>query len=138
MAVKILRAYSRATPKSAQGGPAHRFGQAQEVSKNDPTLKTQVVTTRKSVRRLFVKDPYNQNSVTGIHATGRTQALFSPVQDQFTNNPNVKFDPSRHVTSAAEKSTRSTRLAAQRPGKASRGHAKAITPPVTNLRLVRR
>jgi hypothetical protein len=78
----------------------------------------------KGVRILYVKDPYNLNSVSGIRATGRTQATFSDVADQFTNNPNPAYDPSKAPGAVREVSVASARKSANRPGKASRGHQK--------------
>jgi len=78
----------------------------------------------KGVRILYVKDPYNLNSVSGIKATGRTVAQFSSVAEQFTNNPNPAYDPSRAPGAVQEVSVARARKAANRPGKASRGHQK--------------
>lgn len=72
---------------------------------------------RISVRRLFVRDPYNKNSTA-------TQATFSPVADQFTNNANPLYDPSKAPGSVKEVSVASGRKSANTPGKASRGHQK--------------
>lgn len=72
-----------------------------------------------SVRRLFVHDPYNKNSTA-------TVATFSDVADEFTNNPNPAYDPSRAPGSVTAMSTRNT--SSERPGKASRGHQKVIKP----------
>lgn len=51
---------------------------------------------RKGVKRLFVRDPYNLLSQYP-NGFGRnpTSATFSPVADQFTNNANPVFDPSK-------------------------------------------
>jgi hypothetical protein len=72
-----------------------------------------------SVRRLFVRDPYNKNSTA-------SQATFSPEAEQFTNNPNPLYDPSKAPGSVRELSVATARKSANRPGKASRGHAKVI------------
>lgn len=48
------------------------------------------------VRILSRHDPYNKLSVDSIRATGATEAIMSPVADEFTDNPNVLYDPSRH------------------------------------------
>lgn len=77
--------------------------------------------SRISVKRLFVRDPYNKNSTA-------TTATFSDVADQFTNNPNPLYDPSKAPGSVKEVSVASARKAANRPGKASRGHQKVIAP----------
>jgi hypothetical protein len=74
-----------------------------------------------SVRRLFVRDPYNKNSTA-------TVARFSPVADQFTDNANPYYDPSKAPGAVKELSVASVRKAASKPGKAARGHQKAIRP----------
>jgi hypothetical protein len=71
-----------------------------------------------SVRRLFVRDPYNKNSTA-------TVATFSKEFDQFTNNANPAYDPSKAPGSVRVMDARST--SAERPGKASRGHQKVVT-----------
>jgi hypothetical protein len=86
-----------------------------------------------SVRRLFRKDPYNKNSTTGIFATGATTAIMSPVADQFTDNPNVLYDPSKAPGAVSEVSVAASRKAANKPGKARRGHQKAFAPNVQTL-----
>lgn len=78
-----------------------------------------------SVRRLFVKDPYNKNSTA-------TVATFSSVADQFTNNPNPAYDPSKAPGSVKEVSVASARKSANKPGKASRGHMKTIKRTLFN------
>lgn len=83
-------------------------------------------SSRAGVRRLFVRDPYNKNSTA-------TQATFSPVADQFTNNPNPLYDPSKAPGSVKEMSVASARKSANRPGKASRGHQKVIRYGKFNL-----
>jgi hypothetical protein len=83
---------------------------------------------RNGVRLLFVRVPYNKNAPAGV-----TQATFSDVADQFTNNPNPLYDPSQAPGSVKEVSVASARKAASRPGKASRGHQKAIRPNRTTL-----
>jgi hypothetical protein len=87
----------------------------------------------KGIRILFRRDPYNLNSVSGINATGATQATFSDVAEQFTNNPNPAYDPSQAPGSVQEKSVASARKSASKPGKASRGHQKVI--PYTGFTL---
>lgn len=72
-------------------------------------------TKKLSVRRLFVKDPYNKNSTA-------TVARFGGVSDQFTDNPNVLYDPSKGNDSA-------TTLTASNPPKGSNtGHMKVFRP----------
>jgi hypothetical protein len=74
-----------------------------------------------SVKRLHVKDPYNKNSTA-------TVATFSPEADQFTNNLNPYYDPSKASGSVKEVSVASARKSANSPGKSSRGHQKVIAP----------
>lgn len=86
----------------------------------------------KGVTILYRKDPYNINSTTGIWATGATQATFSSVAEQFTNNPNPVYDPSKAPGAVAERSVARTRKSANVPGKASRGHQKVIKRTLYN------
>lgn len=128
---RILRPRDPLSFTSLQPGAADRFGQKIEVSKNvfkQGGLKR--ITSRRSVRRLFRRDPYNLNSTTGLFATGATVARFSPEADQFTDNPNPSFDPSKAPGAVTEISARS--LSAEKPGKASRGHAKVIRRTIFN------
>lgn len=81
----------------------------------------------KGITRLFVRDPYNKNS-------SATQATFSDVAEQFTNNPNPLYDPSKAPGSVKEVSVASARKNASRPGLASRGHQKVIKYGPFNLR----
>jgi hypothetical protein len=83
---------------------------------------------KKSVRRLHVRDPYNAISA----ARGVTQATFSDVTDQFTNNPNVLYDPSKAPGTPKELSVASTRKSTSKPGKASRGHQKVAKRTLYN------
>jgi len=80
-------------------------------------------TKKTPVRRLHVDYVYNKNA-----PAGTTQATFSPVFDQFTNNPNPLYDPSRHTADPREVSVASARKRANLPGKAARGHQKVIPP----------
>jgi hypothetical protein len=73
------------------------------------------------VKILHVTDPYNKNSTA-------TVATFSPVADQFTNNTNPAYDPSKAPGAVKEVSVASQRKSANKPGKASRGHQKVIAP----------
>lgn len=51
---------------------------------------------KKRVKRLFVRDPYNLLSQAGQgFGQNPTTATFSDVSDQFTNNPNPVYDPSK-------------------------------------------
>jgi hypothetical protein len=65
---------------------------------------------------LYVKDPYNKNSTA-------TTATFSPVMEQFTNNPNKKYDPSK-----APGSVRRLDSSPLPPRGASSGHQKVFKP----------
>jgi hypothetical protein len=86
----------------------------------------------KGVTILYRKDPYNIYSTTGIFATGATVATFSPVAEQFTNNPNAAYDPSKAPGAVAERSVAAARKAANVPGLASRGHQKVIKRTLFN------
>jgi hypothetical protein len=130
--VKILRAFDPFTKKTLQGGPATRFGTAVAKSWHDPSVLTRVVRRRKPVKRLHVNDPYNMNSVSGLAPTGATQATFSKEADQFTNNPNRKFDPSARPGSVTVKTAATARHRAEKPGKASRGHGNVIKRTIFN------
>jgi len=83
------------------------------------------MASKRSVRRLHVTDPYNKNSTA-------TVATFSPAAEEFTNNPNPAYDPSRHSNDMTELSVAASRKAAQKPGKASRGHQKVIPRTLFN------
>lgn len=76
---------------------------------------------RFSVRRLFVRDPYNKNS-------SATTATFGSNSGEFTNNPNPLYDPSKAPGSPAEVSVASVRKGVNKPGKAARGHQKVVPP----------
>jgi hypothetical protein len=78
---------------------------------------------RNGVRLLFTRVPYNKNA-----PAGTTVARFSDVADQFTDNPNPLYDPSQGAGSVKEVSVASVRKSANKPGKASRGHQKVISP----------
>lgn len=109
------------------------FGGAKEVSKNEFFQGGQRKTTRKrSVRRLYVRDPYNALTADATFGSGRTVATFSPEFDQFTNNGNKMYDPSRAPSGVREVSVLSARTRANRPGKASRGHGNVIKRTIFN------
>lgn len=80
---------------------------------------------RNGVILKFVRDPYNKLST-------RTSALFSPVADQFTDNPNPLYDPSKAPGSVKEVSVAQARKQANKPGKASRGHQNVIKRTLFN------
>jgi hypothetical protein len=114
--VRILRArIAGAQPKRPISG------QVKSGSFHDPDQLVGRVRSRTSIRRLFVRDPYNKNSTA-------TVARFGGVTDQFTDNPNKHFDPSRAPGGVKEVSVASARVSANKPGKASRGHAKVFHP----------
>jgi hypothetical protein len=109
------------------------FGGAKEVSKNEFFQGGQRKTTSKrSVRRLFVRDPYN--ALTGVagFGSGATVATFAPEADQFTNNANKMYDPSKAPGGVREVSVVNARTRANLPGKASRGHGKVIRRTIFN------
>lgn len=75
---KILRASNPQSSKTPKGATANmRSGSWHDESQ----LTRRTVKTKAFVRRLFVKDPNNP--------------IFSPVMDQFTNNANKRYDPSK-------------------------------------------
>lgn|SRR5215467_980132 len=76
---RILRATNPQSPRTPRGAQ----GNIRSGSWHDPSQLTRRTTgARTSVRRLFAVDPTVSNT-------------FSPVMNQFTNNPNKRFDPSR-------------------------------------------
>jgi hypothetical protein len=78
---------------------------------------------RRSVKRLFVRDPYNLLSQAGQgFGNNPTTATFSKEADQFTNNANVGFDPSK-----APGSVKIVQRASKPIG-ADKGHAKVFKP----------
>lgn len=90
------------------------------------------VRRKVSVRRLFVKDPYNLLTQVSPFGSGATVATFSPEADTFTNNPNKDYDPSKHPGAVGEVSTLATRTTANKPGKAGRGHGNVIRRTIFN------
>jgi hypothetical protein len=89
-------------------------------------------TGRSSIRRLFVRDPYNKNS-------SATQATFAPEAEQFSHagqtNPN--YDPSKAPGSVQKKDG-----TPQPPAGANSGHQKVIRRTLFNQnagkRLIKR
>ena len=109
------------------------FGGAKEISKNEFFQGGQRKTRgKRSVRRLFVRDPYNVLTSDPTFGSGRTVATFSPEFDQFTNNANKMYDPSKAPGNVREVSVLSARTRANTPGKASRGHQKVIKRTLFN------
>jgi len=128
---RILRPRDPLTFTSLQPGNADQFGQKIDISKNVFKQRgLRRVTSRRTVRRLFRRDPYNLNSTSGIFATGATVARMSPVASQFTDNANPSFDPSKSPGAVTEVSTRS--LSAEKAGKAGRGHQKVVKRTIFN------
>jgi hypothetical protein len=82
---KIVRATNPQSPKTPKGAQANvKAGSFHDESQ----LTRKNVKSKASVTRKFVKtDP--QNPATPA------PALFSPVMDQFTNNANPRYDPSK-------------------------------------------
>jgi hypothetical protein len=82
---KIVRVTNPQSPKTPKGATANQ----KAGSFHDPSQLTRTsVKSKTSVQRKFVKtDP--QNPATPA------PALFSPVMDQFTNNANPRYDPSK-------------------------------------------
>lgn len=109
------------------------FGGAKEISKNE-FIQNGRRTTRgkRSVRRLFVRDPYNVLTSDPTFGSGRTTATFAKEADQFTNNPNTMYDPSKAPSGVREVSAFAAKRRAETPGKASRGHAKVIRHTLFN------
>ena len=131
---RILRLRDPFTFKTLQTGASEPLlGQKISKSKNEFIQNGRPrVTSRAKVRRLFVRDPYN--ALTGVagFGSGATVARFSPVADQFTDNPNIMFDPSKAPKNVREVSAFAAKTAAGKPGKASRGHAKVIRRTIFN------
>jgi hypothetical protein len=82
-------------------------------------------TRRASVRRLFVRDPYNKNSVA-------TTATFGAGTEILTNNLNPLYDPSPQNVNPREVSVATARKRANSPGAAARGHMKRIRRTLFN------
>ena len=125
--IRVLRAFNPSTPKTLQAGSSKSVMSAQKIEKSKQQVNPPAprVTSRYSVKRLFVRDPYNKNS-------NKTVATFSPVADQFTDNPNKAFDPSKAPGSVQKVSVIEARNRANTPGKASRGHGKVVKRTLFN------
>lgn len=104
--VKIVRVTNPASSKTPRGVTAN----PKSGSWHDESQLTRRTTSgRASVRRLFASDPTVSNT-------------FSPVMDQFTNNANPRFDPSK-----APGSVRKLDSTPQPPkGNPNAGHQKVI------------
>lgn len=109
------------------------FGGSKEVSKNEFFQGGQRKTRgKRGVRRLFVRDPYNLLTAVAPFGSGATTATFAPEADQFTNNPNKMYDPSKAPGAVREVSVFAARTRANTPGKAGRGHANVIKRTIFN------
>lgn len=109
------------------------FGGSKETSKNVFIQNGRPrITGKRSVRRLFVRDPYNVLTADATFGSGRTVATFAPEADQFTNNANSMYDPSKSPGAVREVSVLAARTAANTPGKAGRGHAKVVKRTLFN------
>lgn len=80
--VKILRATNAQSPKTPRGVTANPKGGSFH---DESQLTRKTVKSKVSVRRLFV--PFVKGSTTSNN--------FSPVEAQFTNNANPRYDPSK-------------------------------------------
>lgn len=95
-----------------------KFGQAVEKGKNVFYQGGRTVQRAKaSVRRLMVVSPANPDPNFGASASVNTR----PEVDQFTNNPNPSYDPSRAPGGVQVKDS-----SPQPPKGATSGHAKVI------------
>jgi len=108
---RILRAKSVNSPKTPKGVTANpKSGSWHDESQ----LTRRTVKTKASVRRLFV--PFVFGSTTSNN--------FSPVESQFTNNANPRYDPSKGPGSVR---VLDGTPPPPGPGKLSAGHQKVIT-----------
>lgn len=83
-----------------------------------------MASRKASVKRLHVRDPYNLlSSAPYGFGLNPTVATFSPEFDQFTNNANPTYDPSKAPGAVTVKQRASRPL-----GKARTGHQKYIPP----------
>jgi hypothetical protein len=105
---RILRVKSVQSPKTPKGATANpKSGSWHDESQ----LTRRTIKSKLSVRRLFV--PFVKGST--------TSNAFSPVEDQFTNNMNPRYDPSKGSNSA-----RTLDGTPQPPQGATSGHQKVI------------
>lgn len=104
--LKVRNLTSPKTPRKVTGvGATDRIS----GSKHDPQQLTGRVTSKRSIKRLMVKDPMNA-------------PLERDVVNEFTNNPNPKFDPSR-----APGAVQIKKIARAGVGTVRAGHQKVIT-----------
>src|SRR5262245_7105108 len=80
--VRIVRATNLQSPKTPRGTTANPKGGSFH---DESQLTRRNVKSKASVQRKFV--PYVKGSTTSNN--------FSPVEKQFTNNPNPRYDPSK-------------------------------------------
>jgi hypothetical protein len=106
---KILRAKSVASPKTPKKTGTN--GQdAISKSWHDPSVLVGKTTKKSKTRILMQRDPINK-------------PLTRPEVDQFTNNPNPKYDPSKGPGSVAVK-----KMPKGKTGTGRTGHGKVIPP----------
>lgn len=106
--MKILRARSLTSPRTPKRTGTN--GQDSiEKSFHDPTMLVGKTTRKRGIRRLMPRNPI-------------TDPLSRPVVEQFSNNPNVKFDNSKAPGAVEVKKV--ARPKVQGRGKAN--HAKKI------------
>jgi hypothetical protein len=121
------------TQMATREAGAGLFGGAKEISKNVFFQGGQQKTTgKRSVRRLFVRDPYNTLTAVSGFGSGATVATFSAEADQFTNNANKMYDPSKAPGGVREVSVLAARTRANVPGKARRGHGNVVKRTIFN------
>jgi hypothetical protein len=117
---RILRAKSLLSPKTPSG--VSRVGTGLRAGPSWGPEALRRVTSKASVRRLMARDPLNYLT--------RDDAVF----DQFTNNPNVKYDPSRSPGSV--QTLDGTPVPPQ--GNPTAGHQKVIRRTLFNQNLGKR
>lgn len=104
------------------------FGGSKEISKNVFTQGGMPKTrSKRSVRRLYQRDPYNLLTSDATFGSGRTVATFSPQFDQFTNNANKMYDPSKAPGGVREVSRFAATRRAEIPGN-TRNRGKVFRP----------
>lgn len=129
--VRVLRALDPLQYKTLQ---RQAPGRTSEQLNNPQVTKNQFkqrgfprVTRKRSVRRLFRRDPYNLLSASAPPPfnTGASVATFSPEADQFTNNTTAPF----YHPEAAAPTPGSVRIVRQPQAVAGRkNRGKTVTP----------
>lgn len=106
---RILRARSVTSPRTPK--KTGTVGQdAIEKSFHDPSVLVGKTTKKRKLRTLMARSPI-------------TDPLSRPVVEQFTNNPNVKYDNSKAPGAVTIK-----KVARPQVGTGRQGHGKAIKP----------